>query len=113
MTEREKRNLKTQVHDWIESLIEDGELEVNSDGYIEYTQEWLNKQLFEDWCIECGYETIELMYILQCFEEYRAEKEIEIEGKINYEKYDPQHDEIYQEYESETEIIEMATKKVA
>ncbi len=80
MTEREKRNLKIQVHDWIESLIEDGGLEVNSDGYIEYTQEWLNKQLFEDWCIECGYETIELMYILQCFEEYRAEKEIE--GKI-------------------------------
>ena len=113
MTEKEKKNIKSQVHDWIESLIEDGELEVNSDGYIEYTQEWLNKQLFEDWCIECGYETIELMYILQCFEEYRSEMEIEVIGQITYEKYDPQHDEIYREYETETEKIEIATKKVA
>ena len=113
MTEKEKRNLKTQVNGWIEALVEDGELEVNDRGEIEYTQEWLNKQLFEDWCIECGYETIELMYILQCFEEYRAETEIEVEGKIIFEKYDPQHDEIYQEYETETTIIKIATKKVA
>ena len=113
MTEREKRNLKSQVHDWIEALVEDGELEVNSDGYIEYTQEWLNKQLFQDWCLECEYGTIELMYILQCFENYRAEKEIEIEGKVIYEKYDSLYDEIYREYESETKIFKITTKKVA
>ena len=113
MTEKEKKNIKSQVHDWIEGLIEDGELEVNSDGYIEYTQDWLNKQLFQDWCLECGYGTIELMYILECFENYRAEKEIEIEGKIIYEKYDSQYDEIYQEYETETKIIKMVTRKIA
>lgn len=105
--------LKSQVHGWIEGLIEDGTLKVNNRGEIEYTQEWLNEQLFQDWCIECGYNTLELMYILQCFENYRAEKEIVVEEKVINEKYDPQHDEIYREYETETEIIEMATKKVA
>ena len=113
MTDKYKKLLKSQVHGWIEALVEDGELEVNDRGEIEYTQEWLNEQLFEDWCLECGYGTIELMYILQCFEEYRSEKEIEVEGKIIYEKYDPIFDEIYQEYETETEIIKIATKKVA
>lgn len=113
MTEREKKNIKSQVQDWIEGLIDEGTLKVNSDGYIEYTQDWINKQLFQDWCIECGYGTIELMYILECFENYRAEKEIEIEGKITYEKYDPVYDEIYREYETETIILEMSTRKVA
>lgn len=113
MPEIEKNILKSQVHGWIEALIEDRELEVNSDGYIEYTQDWINKQLFQDWCLECGYGTIELLYILECFENYREEKEIEIEGKVIYEKYDSLYDEIYKEYETKTEIIEMATKKVA
>ncbi len=113
MTKREKKNIKSQVHDWIEGLIDEGTLKVNSDGYIEYTQDWINKQLFEDWCLECGYNTFELMYILQCFEEYRAEKEIEIEGKVIYEKYDPIFDEIYREYETKAEIIKITTKKVA
>ena len=111
---KRKEILKSQVHDWLEGLIEDGELEVNNRGEIEYTQVWINKQLFEDWCLECGYGTIELMYILECFENYRAEKEIEIEGKVIYEKYDPIFDEIYREYEAETmEIIMVTMKKVA
>ena len=113
MTEKEKKNIKSQVHDWIESLLDDGTLKVNNRREIEYTQNWINKQLFEDWCIECGYNTVELMYILECFENYRAEKEIEVEGKVIYEKYDSLYDEIYKEYETKTEIIEMATKKVA
>ena len=113
MTDREKKILKSQVRDWIESLLDDGTLVVNKNGYIEYTQDWINEQLFQDWCIECEYGTIELMYILQCFEEYRAEKEIEVDGEITYEKYDPNCDEIYSEYNAETMIIRITTKKVA
>ena len=105
--------IKEEVRDWIESLLDNEVLTVNESGEIEYTQNWINKQLFEDWCIECGYNTVELMYILECFENYRAEKEIEVEGKVIYEKYDSLYDEIYKEYETKTEIIEMATKKVA
>ena len=108
MTEKEKRNLKSQVHDWIEGLIEDGELEVNERGDIEYTQDWINEQLFQDWCLECGYNTLELMYILKCFEEYRSEKEITTENII-YEAYDAEYDEIYREYEAETMEIIMVT----
>ena len=112
MTDKDEKFLKSQVNGWIEGLLEDGTLSENERGDIEYTQDWLNKQLFEDWCLECGYNTLELMYILKCFEEYRSEKEITTEN-ITYEAYDAEYDEIYREYESETEIIEMATKKVA
>ena len=103
--------IKEQVADWIVSLVDDGILEINSAGEIEYTQKWLNEQLFEDWCLECGYGTTELMYIIECFENYRAEKEIEVKGEIVYEAYDEEYDEIYREYEEEIEIIQVTTKK--
>ena len=54
MTDKDEKFLKSQVNGWIEGLLEDGTLSENERGDIEYTQDWLNKQLFEDWCLECG-----------------------------------------------------------
>ena len=112
MTDKEKKKISNQVKFWIDELIDYGELTINQYGEIEYTQEWLNEQLFQDWCIESGYKGKELIYILECFENYKAEKEVEVDDII-YETYDYEFDEIYQEYATRKYLLEVETKKIS
>lgn len=104
-----KEKLKKMVEEIILEFVDDGELEVNENYEIEYTQEWLNEWLM-DW-IKDGYSTREVIYILECFENFEAEKDVEVWESVSYEIY-PGHSDTYEINEHiETTIIN--TKKVA
>ena len=66
-----KENFKEFVEEVIQDEIDNGELEINEEYEIEYTQSWLNKWLM-GW-IKDGYTTREVMEVLDIFENYEYE----------------------------------------
>lgn len=105
------RILNKLVNNWVRDLIDNGELNVTEDGYIYYTQSWINEKLFQEWLLEEGYSTKELMIILECFENFKREIDFFIEDIID-EKYDKYTQEVYTTYDEIYYTLQAVTKKI-
>lgn len=101
--------LEKEVRGIIFDLIDNGELKINDNDEIEYTQEWLNNWLMS-WILDEA-TTKEVMKIREYFENFEHEEQVEKSyqvGVITY--YNGQ-----QEAEWEDEIVDVivTTKKIA
>ena len=67
--------LEKEVRGIIFDLIDSGELKVNDNDEIEYTQKWLNEWLMS-WILD-GYTTKEVMKIREYFENFEYEEQVE------------------------------------
>ena len=104
-----KENFKEFVEEVIQDEIGNGELEINQDYKIEYTQSWLNKWLC-GW-IKDGYTTKEVMQVLDTFEHYEYETQATSSTITGIHTYPNGN----QEYitEEETYDVWVVTKKIA
>lgn len=104
-----KENFKEFVEEVIQDEIGNGELEINQDYKIEYTQSWLNKWLC-GW-IKDGYTTKEVMQVLDTFEHYEYETQATSSIVTGIHTYWNGN----QEYitEEETYDVWVSTKKIA
>ena len=105
--------MKENFRNFVESVIQDeignGELKVNDNYEIEYTQSWLNNWLC-GWLLD-GYTTEEVMQILEIFESFEYEEEVEMWDDVPYEVY-PGHSDTY-EVNERIETVTIIMKKIA
>ena len=103
------KNFKKFVEEVIQDEIDNGELKINQDYEIEYTQKWLNEWLC-GWLLD-GYSTTEVMEVLEIFENLEYDEEVEMWDDVPYEIY-PGHSDTY-EINERIEIVTVTTKKIA
>ncbi|RRD39283.1 hypothetical protein EII29_07705 [Leptotrichia sp. OH3620_COT-345] len=104
-----KKELERLTEEIILEMVNNGELQLNDEYEIEYTQSWLNNWLME-W-INDGYTTEEAMIVLETFETFEYEKEAVVSTITGIHTYDNGN----QEYITEDEIVDVLVtmKKVA
>ena len=95
--------LEKEVRGIIFDLIDSGELKINDNDEIEYTQKWLNEWLMS-WILD-GATTKEVMKI----REY--EEQVEKSYQVGVITYDNGHQEA--EWEDEIVDVTVTTKKIA
>lgn len=101
--------LEKEVRGIIFDLIDNGELKINDNDEIEYTQEWLNNWLMS-WILD-GYTTKEVMKIREYFENFEYEEQIEKSYQVGVITYDNGQQEA--EWEDEIVDVTVTTKKIA
>ena len=101
--------LEKEVRGIIFDLIDNGELKINDNDEIEYTQEWLNNWLMS-WILD-GYTTKEVMKIREYFENFEYEEQIEKSYQVGVITYDNGQQEA--EWEDEIVDVTIITKKIA
>lgn len=102
-------DLKKEVESIIFDLIDSGELKVNDNDEIEYTQKWLNNWLMS-WILD-GYTTKEVMKIREYFENFEYEEQVEKSYQVGVITYDNGQQEA--EWEDEIVDVIVTTKKIA
>ena len=101
--------LEKEVRGIIFDLIDSGELKVNDNDEIEYTQKWLNEWLMS-WILD-GYTTKEVMKIREYFENFEYEEQVEKSYQVGVLTYDNGQQEA--EWEDEIVDVIIITKKIA
>lgn len=101
--------LEKEVRGIIFDSIDSGELKVNNNDEIEYTQEWLNNWLMS-WILD-GYTTKEVMKIREYFENFEYEEQVEKSYQVGVLTYDNGQQEA--EWEDEIVDVIIITKKIA
>ena len=101
--------LEKEVRSIIFDSIDSGELKVNDNDEIEYTQEWLNNWLMS-WILD-GYTTKEVMKIREYFENFEYEEQVEKSYQVGVITYDNGQQEA--EWEDEIVDVIIITKKIA
>lgn len=101
--------LEKEVRCIIFDLIDSGELKINDNDEIEYTQEWLNNWLMS-WILD-GYTTKEVMKIREYFENFEYEEQVEKSYQVGVITYDNGQQEA--EWEDEIVDVTIITKKIA
>lgn len=101
--------LEKEVRGIIFDLIDSGELKVNDNDEIEYTQKWLNEWLMS-WILD-GYTTKEVMKIREYFENFEYEEQVEKSYQVGVLTYDNGQQEA--EWEDEIVDVTVTTKKIA
>ena len=101
--------LEKEVRGIIFDSIDSGELKVNDNDEIEYTQEWLNNWLMS-WILD-GYTTKEVMKIREYFENFEYEEQVEKSYQVGVITYDNGQQEA--EWEDEIVDVTVTTKKIA
>ena len=101
--------LEKEVRGIIFDLIDSGELKVNDNDEIEYTQKWLNEWLMS-WILD-GYTTKEVMKIREYFENFEYEEQVEKSYQVGVLTYDNGQQEA--EWEDEIVDVIVITKKIA
>ena len=102
-------DFKKEIENIIRDEISNGELTINSNHEIEYTQKWLNEWLC-GWLLD-GYSTTEVMEVLEIFENFEYEEEVEMWDDVPYEVY-PGHSDTY-EINERIKTVTMVMKKIA
>ena len=102
-------DLKKEVESIIFDLIDNEDLKINDNDEIEYTQEWLNKWLMS-WILD-GYTTKEVMKVLEYFENFEYEEQVEKSYQVGVITYDNGQQEA--EWEDEIVDVTITTKKIA
>ena len=102
-------DLEKEVRGIIFDLIDSGELKVNDNDEIEYTQKWLNEWLMS-WILD-GYTTKEVMKIREYFENFEYEEQVEKSYQVGVITYDNGQQEA--EWEDEIVDVIVTTKKIA
>ena len=101
--------LEKEVRGIIFDSIDSGELKVNDNDEIEYTQKWLNNWLMS-WILD-GYTTKEVMKIREYFENFEYEEQVEKSYQVGVITYDNGQQEA--EWEDEIVDVIIITKKIA
>ena len=101
--------LEKEVGGIIFDSIDSGELKVNDNDEIEYTQEWLNNWLMS-WILD-GATTKEVMKIREYFENFEYEEQVEKSYQVGVITYDNGQQEA--EWEDEIVDVIVTTKKIA
>ena len=101
--------LEKEVRGIIFDLLDSGELKINDNDEIEYTQEWLNNWLVS-WILD-GYTTKEVMEIREYFENFEYEEQVEKSYQVGVITYDNGQQEA--EWEDEIVDVTVTTKKIA
>ena len=101
--------LEKEVRGIIFDLIDNGELKINDNDEIEYTQKWLNNWLMS-WILD-GYTTKEVMKIREYFEDFEYEEQVEKSYQVGVITYDNGQQEA--EWEDEIVDVIVTTKKIA
>ena len=102
-------DLEKEVRDIIFDLLDDGELKVNENYEIEYTQEWLDSWL-KEWLSD-GYTNEEVAEIQKYFENFEYDEQVEKSYQIGVITYDNGQQEA--EWEDEIVDVTVTTKKIA
>ena len=102
-------DLEKEVRDIIFDLLDDGELKVNENYEIEYTQEWLESWL-KEWLSD-GYPNEEVAEIQKYFENFEYDEQVEKSYQIGVITYDNGQQEA--EWEDEIVDVTVTTKKIA
>ena len=102
-------DLEKEVESIIFDLIDNEELKANDNDEIEYTQKWLNEWLMS-WILD-GYTTKEVMKVLEYFENFEYEEQVEKSYQVGVITYDNGHQEA--EWEDEIVDVTITTKKIA
>ena len=102
-------DLEKEVRDIIFDLLDDGELKVNENYEIEYTQEWLDNWL-KEWLSD-GYTNEEVAEIQKYFENFEYDEQVEKSYQIGVITYDNGQQEA--EWEDEIVDVTVTTKKIA
>ena len=102
-------DLEKEVRDIIFDLLDDGELKVNENYEIEYTQEWLDSWL-KEWLSD-GYTNEEVAEIQKYFENFEYDEQVEKSYQIGVITYDNGQQEA--EWEDEIVDVTITTKKIA
>ena len=103
------KKLEKEVRGIIFDLIDSGELKVNDNDEIEYTQKWLNEWLMS-WILD-GATTKEVMKIREYFENFEYEEQVEKSYQVGVLTYDNGQQEA--EWEDEIVDVIVTTKKIA
>ena len=101
--------LEKEVRGIIFDSIDSGELKVNDNDEIEYTQKWLNEWLMS-WILD-GYTTKEVMKIREYFENFEYEEQVEKSYQVGVITYDNGQQEA--EWEDEIVDVIIITKKIS
>ena len=101
------RKLEKEVRGIIFDLLDDGELKVNENYEIEYTQEWLDNWL-KEWLSD-GYTNEEVGQIQKYFEDFEYEEQVEKSYQVGVITYDNGQQEA--EWEDEIVDVIITTKK--
>jgi hypothetical protein len=101
--------LEKEVRGIIFDLIDSGELKINDNDEIEYTQKWLNEWLMS-WILD-GATTKEVMKIREYFENFEYEEQVEKSYQVGVITYDNGQQEA--EWEDEIVDVTVTTKKIA
>ena len=101
--------LEKEVRGIVFDLIDNGELKINDNDEIEYTQKWLNEWLMS-WILD-GYTTKEIMKIREYFENFEYEEQVEKSYQVGVITYDNGQQEA--EWEDEIVDVIVTTKKIA
>lgn len=104
-----KENFKEFVEEVIQDEIGNGELKINQDYEIEYTQKWINEWLC-GWILD-GYTTKEVMQVLDIFENYEYETQATSSVITGIHTYPNGNQEYITEEESYDTLVTM--KKIA
>ena len=99
-------DLEKEVRDIIFDLLDDGELKVNENYEIEYTQEWLDSWL-KEWLSD-GYTNEEVAEIQKYFENFEYDEQVEKSYQIGVITYDNGQ----QEAEWEDEIVDVTVTNI-
>lgn len=102
-------DLEKEVRGIIFDLLDDGELKVNENYEIEYTQEWLDNWL-KEWLSD-GYTNEEVAEIQKYFENFEYDEQVEKSYQIGVITYDNGQQEA--EWEDEIVDVIITTKKIA
>lgn len=102
-------DLEKEVRGIIFDLLDDGELKVNENYEIEYTQEWLDNWL-KEWLSD-GYTNEEVAEIQKYFENFEYDEQVEKSYQIGVITYDNGQQEA--EWEDEIVDVTVTTKKIA
>ena len=103
------KKLEKEVRGIIFDLLDDGELKVNENYEIEYTQEWLDNWL-KEWLSD-GYTNEEVAEIQKYFENFEYDEQVEKSYQVGVITYGNGHQEA--EWEDEIVDVTITTKKIA
>ena len=101
--------LEKEVRGIIFDLLDDGELKINENYEIEYTQEWLDNWL-KEWLSD-GYTNEEAAQIQKYFENFEYDEQVEKSYQVGVITYDNGQQEA--EWEDEIVDVTIITKKIA
>ena len=101
--------LEKEVRGIIFDLLDDGELKINENYEIEYTQEWLDNWL-KEWLSD-GYTNEEVAEIQKYFENFEYDEQVEKSYQVGVITYDNGQQEA--EWEDEIVDVTIITKKIA